>query len=99
MVAVSQVNRSGVNALRLNDNTLRLNFDVPYPQSITVRLVSSEHPWIHEQSVGVWAPGKEAVELRLNDWPKDSTYLLARFYEESGRPAATSSQWLGCPGI
>lgn len=97
MVTLPQVNRSSFNAIRIEKNKMRLTFEIQSPQSVIMRLVCSEHPWIWEENIGLRMPGQAAAEITLEDWPEDTTYLLVRFYEEDGRPASAASQCLPFP--
>lgn len=94
MFAAPATPRSVIHATRVKGDTLRLSVDVSTPQSLVVRLICSEHTWSHEERLGLCQPGQEPLELRLKDWPEDNTYVLARFYEQGDRPAASASQWL-----
>ncbi len=98
MPTVAPATRSGIYGIRDKD-CLRLWVEVPYAQSVALRLLCSEHPWSFQADLGLCHPGQGPLDLRVEDWPKDSTYLLARFYDERGKPEGTASQWLAGPPV
>lgn len=99
MVSESEAFQSGVYAVRLEDNKLRLHFKVQSPKHITLRMACFDGAWIWEEDLGTVVPGEEAVEIKLRDWPQDTSYLLARFFERDGSPAMAATQWLPAPSL
>jgi hypothetical protein len=99
MMVETEVSPSGVYARRLEKNVLRLQFKVPHPQNVTLRLACFDGAWIWEEDLGLVVPGEEAVEMELKDWPQDISYLLARFFEGDGSVVAAAAQWLPAPTL